>query len=461
VAALKGHAGRVTSVTFSARQNLVAAGGIDGTIHVWDWPTGAEQRRIPAHRGFIYGVALSPDGERIISTSYDRTISLWDVKTERRLACYEVAPDPGEPGPIVLAQVNDAFPSRHAIGLVSGPNLGSAVIGVPSVTSPGSTAAAVFDPPVYELKILPSVSWQGGTAARTFAANQGSAHKRQAAGQPINPAISNFCRAAAAYRGDNTRFVAWNVDKKLRLFDGDGHRVADLSGHTGYLTSFAFSPGGDSVASASTDGSVLLWDADSGHRLDRFEHPAPVHSLAFSPDGKMLASGDGAGAVRLWAAGTRHPLWSVEAHAGPVVAVAFSPKGFAGGGPMIASAGVDGTIRFWDADRNEYARLNAETPMLGAGDIAQNWSKIAYAGVVDTRISLCNLSALEWPVGNCQTRAERRSGIRLNDFALDLTTPPVRGNEWLPWYVGIGLLFLVAIGVLVVWGCSRRKRSPA
>lgn len=97
----------------------------------------------------------------------------------------------------------------------------------------------------------------------------------------------------------------------------------ELEGHKGTVTSVAFSPGGDLIATSSgstpgwffsdstePDDTVRLWDAQTGHQLAVLRgHTEGIWQVAFSPDGKLLASGSGAsiaedvsldGTVRLW-----------------------------------------------------------------------------------------------------------------------------------------------------------------
>src|SRR5678816_946067 len=70
--------------------------------------------------------------------------------------------------------------------------------------------------------------------------------------------------------------------------------VRTFEGHQSYVASLAFDPQGDTLASASGDGTVKLWETRSGELLRTLDgHQKSVSTLAFDSKGSMLASGSG------------------------------------------------------------------------------------------------------------------------------------------------------------------------
>ena len=107
-------------------------------------------------------------------------------------------------------------------------------------------------------------------------------------------AFSNDAQSRYVAAGDNKRIGRiwnWREDREIN----------PLLGHIEAITSIAFSPNNQLVASSSRDGTVRLWKTENGKEVQRFSgHQAPAFALAFSPDGKWIASGGADRRILVW-----------------------------------------------------------------------------------------------------------------------------------------------------------------
>ena len=60
----------------------------DHTLKVWDLETGRALRPLEGHSAPVVGVAVTPDGKRAVSASGDKTLKVWDLETGEVLATF-------------------------------------------------------------------------------------------------------------------------------------------------------------------------------------------------------------------------------------------------------------------------------------------------------------------------------------------------------------------------------------
>ena len=78
--ALEGHLDWVSAVVFSPYDQLLTSTSWDKTVRLWDPATGASCSTLEGHSDLVIGVLFSPDCQLLASASDDMTVRLWDVK---------------------------------------------------------------------------------------------------------------------------------------------------------------------------------------------------------------------------------------------------------------------------------------------------------------------------------------------------------------------------------------------
>jgi WD40 repeat protein len=78
---LTGHVGSVTAIAFSPDGQMLASGGEDRSIRLWDTQTWTCRQVLPGHAWQVSSLAFISGGEVLLSGSWDKTVKFWQVAT--------------------------------------------------------------------------------------------------------------------------------------------------------------------------------------------------------------------------------------------------------------------------------------------------------------------------------------------------------------------------------------------
>ena len=84
-----GHNSSVWSVAITPDGKRIVSGSWDETVKIWDLQSGEYLATLEGHSNLVTSVAITPDGKRIVLGSSDKTVRIWDFQSGKCLATLE------------------------------------------------------------------------------------------------------------------------------------------------------------------------------------------------------------------------------------------------------------------------------------------------------------------------------------------------------------------------------------
>jgi telomerase protein component 1 len=237
------------SAAFSQDGHLIVIGSADKTASIWETHTGRRLGTLSGHEHMVTDAAFSPDGTLVVTGSFDGSVRVWSIATREQK--------------VVLR--------GHAYGVNS---VAFHPDGLRVVSGAADGTIRVWN--IADATELPTLRGQYDSMRLLAFSTSGR-------------------RLATTDKAKKVRVWSAENGRELLVFEGNGNAVIAAD----------FSPDEKRIAIGSSDGSVRIWDAEAGKELLSFRgDKTAALVLAFSPSGRVIASSSDKKEIRLWNAAT-------------------------------------------------------------------------------------------------------------------------------------------------------------
>lgn len=275
-------------------------------------------KNLSGHTSYVNYTIISPDGQKLISASADKTIKIWDLVSGREI--------------------------KTLIGH-------SSYVNYLAISPDG--------------QILVSASADKTIKVWNLAANQ-EIYTLNGHNNYVN---------ALAISSDGQWLASGSADKTVKIWNlVNGQKIRTLTGHTSPINSVAISLNGEFLASGSADKTIKIWNLATGKEMRALiGHTSPINSVAITPDGQLLASGSADKTIKIWNLATGQEIRTLRGHSNSVNYLAIRPDG-----QRLISGSADKTIKIWNlVTGQEIYSLTGYPQWINYLAITPDWQMVA------------------------------------------------------------------------------------
>nr|CFW94225.1 Eka-G protein beta 3 protein [Euperipatoides kanangrensis] len=296
---LTGHQGDIFTAKFHPDGTMLASGGFDRQIFLWNVFGECENFAIlTGHTGAIMELHFSTDGNTLFTASTDKTVALWDVNTGNRIKRLK--------GHTTF--INSCHVARRGPQLV--------------VSGSDDGTIKLWD------------SRKKGTL-QTFQ--------------------NTYQVTSVTFNDTAEQIMSGGIDNDIKVWDLRKNDILyKMRGHIDTVTGLALSPDGSYLLSNAMDNTARIWDVRPFAPQERCVKLFQGHQHNFeknllhccwSTDGSKISAGSADRFVHIWDTTSRRILYKLPGHTGSVNEIDFHPKE-----PIILSCSSDKQIFLGEID---------------------------------------------------------------------------------------------------------------
>ena len=321
IATLNDHNRGINDLATNTNSNLLATGGADGRILLYDLDTLNLQNQYASDtNATVRAVALSPERNRLAAAFAGPLVIVWDIENNTPL--YFLFDLQGEVNDITYSPDGERLLIAGEDGIIS------TFIAETGVPFDGLIQSNDGGSPIPVSNL--AFSADGALLAAVVDNNTVRIFENRAEGLTRVNTIPGQTRfTAVAFNPENNNLVTGSSDNTAKVWNVEtGELIYTLSGHNGEVSAVAYSEDGSEVVTGSQDTIGRLWRTGTGTEpIILSGHNGPLNAITYNADASQIATASDDNTAIIWNPENGAILHKLTRHDGTVNALAFNPSG--------------------------------------------------------------------------------------------------------------------------------------